>query len=202
MNYCSKCGLKLIRQWIDEDRRDRYVCGGCHTIHYENPRVIVSCCVHWRDEVLMCRRARDPARGQWEVPSGFLEIGETLEQGAARETWEETGVVVDPLSLELCSVVNMASIAQVAIYFRMEVIEKPTLVAGPECLEVAFMPEQSIPPEQFAWRQSMGSVPERFFNELRSREFTIQFVSIASSNGVGFRSREYKVDSITDTLAT
>jgi ADP-ribose pyrophosphatase YjhB (NUDIX family) len=147
----------------------------------------------------MCRRARDPARGHWEVPSGYLEIGETLEQGAARETWEETGLTVDPLSLELCSVVNMTSIAQVAIYFRIEVVEKPTVVAGPECLEVAFMPEQAIPSEQFAWRQSMGSVPERFFNELRSREFTIQFVSIGSNTGVGFRAREYKVESITNT---
>ena len=68
----------------------------------------------------MCRRAEEPAVGQWAVPTGYLEMGETLEEGAARETREETGVVVDPARLELCSVINMTSIRQVGIIFRIE----------------------------------------------------------------------------------
>jgi ADP-ribose pyrophosphatase YjhB (NUDIX family) len=147
----------------------------------------------------MCRRAQQPGLGQWIVPSGFLEVGESLEQGAARETREETGLIVDPERLDLCSVVNMTSIEQVAIMFRIELDAEPTLTPGPECLEVAFMSVQEIPADQFAWRSAMGDGPERFSRELRSREFTIQLITLASADGTGFRSREYTISSVNDT---
>jgi ADP-ribose pyrophosphatase YjhB (NUDIX family) len=145
----------------------------------------------------MCRRAQEPARGQWSLPSGFLECGETLEEGAARETFEETGVIVDPLMVELCAVVNMTAIEQVAVLFRTELTAKPVVRPGPECLEVAFIAEGEIPVEQIAWRSSLGDAPRRFFNGLRSRHFTVQLVSIGSDQGIGFKSREYAIASIT-----
>ena len=49
----------------------------------------------------MVRRAQPPAVGQWAIPTGYLEFGESLEHAAARETWEETGVVVAAEKLEL-----------------------------------------------------------------------------------------------------
>jgi len=61
----------------------------------------------------MCRRSQEPAIGQWVLPSGFLECGETLEQGAARETFEETGVSLDPNQLDLASIINITAIDQV-----------------------------------------------------------------------------------------
>src|SRR6266568_831793 len=200
MKYCSSCGREVTRKWIEQDRRDRYVCDGCGTVHYENPRIIVCCAVHWHDKVLRCRRAQEPGRGQWVVPSGFLEIGESLEQGAVREIWEETGLVIDPDRLDLCSVANMPAIGQVAIMFRVEVVAKPILTPGPECLELAFMSEDEIPVDQFAWRPIMGDGPARFLRELRSREFTIQLVSFGSADGTGFRSREYKIGSVHNTF--
>ena len=199
MKYCSSCGGILSRKQTEQDDRYRSVCGTCGAIHYENPRIIVCCAVCLRDKVLMCRRAQEPGLGQWVVPSGFLEVGESLEQGAARETREETGLIVDPERLDLCSVVNMTSIEQVAIMFRIELDALPTLTPGPECLEVAFMPAKEIPADQFAWRSAMGDGPERFSRELRSREFTIQLITFASADGTGFRSREYTITSVNDT---
>jgi ADP-ribose pyrophosphatase YjhB (NUDIX family) len=200
MKFCSSCGGAVSRKQTGQDDQYRYVCGSCGQIHYENPRIIVCCAVCLHDKVLMCRRALEPGLGQWAVPSGFLEVGESLEEGAVRETLEETGLVIDPRRLDLCSVVNMTSIEQVAIMFRVELDATPTLTPGPECLELAFMSAPEIPEEDFAWRSLMGDGPERFYRELRSREFTIQLISLASRDGTGFRSREYKIAAINNTI--
>ena len=200
MKFCSECGIAIVRTWVAEEGRERCICLSCGLTHYENPRVIVGCVVFWRDTILMCRRSQEPARGQWTVPSGFLECGETLEEGAARETFEETGVLIDPVRIDLCSIMNMTAIEQVAVSFRTELMTKPIIRPGPECLEVAFMTEQEIAKEQIAWRRSMGGGPQRLFNELRSGQFTIQLATIGSNQGVGFRSREYGIASTALTM--
>jgi ADP-ribose pyrophosphatase YjhB (NUDIX family) len=140
----------------------------------------------------MCRRAEGPGFGKWFLPMGFLECGETLEAGAAREVFEETGAVVDPGRLNLYWVINLPAIEQIAITFRVEFTERPTLVRGSECLEVAFMAEDAMSPEQLAWGDSMAG-PEKFFRELRSKKFTINHVTIGTNSGSGFRLREYQL---------
>jgi len=196
MKFCSECGLAVAPRWICQDQRERYFCPSCGTIHYQNPRIIVSCVVCWGSQALLCRRSQEPARGQWNVPAGFLECGETLEEGAARETFEETGVIVDPRDLELHSVMNMTALEQVAIQFRVSLTSKPEVRCGPECLDVAFMSQEEIPFHQVAWRASMGDRPQRFFDEMRLGRFTIQLISIASAEGLGFRSREYTIGAV------
>ena len=193
MKYCSACGAAVSRQWVDLDRRERDVCLSCNTIHYQNPRIIVSCIVVFEDRLLMCRRSQEPARGEWAIPAGFLECGETLEQGAARETYEETGVIVDPSRLDLSAILNITAIDQVMITFRAEMKTLPTVRPGAECLEAAFVSESEIADLEFAWRRSWGSVPERVFNELRSRDFSIRLISIGSNHGAGFTERDYKI---------
>jgi ADP-ribose pyrophosphatase YjhB (NUDIX family) len=200
MNFCSACGGRVERKPTGCDGQIRYVCARCDSVHYDNPRVIVCCAVCLRDKVLMCRRAEEPGAGQWAVPAGYLEIGESLEQGAARETREETGLIVDPARLELCSVVNMTAIQQIAIMFRVILDSEPDLVPGPECSEVAFKSIYELSEPSFAWRATMGDGPERFHRELISGEFTIQLITIGAPDGSGFRSREYKVASIHETL--
>jgi ADP-ribose pyrophosphatase YjhB (NUDIX family) len=198
MKYCGSCGAEF-KQARTQQGHPRLACERCGAIYYQNPRIIVSCAVCIGDKVLMCRRAEEPGRGQWAVPSGFLEIGESLEDGAARETQEETGLILDPDRLELCSVVNMTAIEQVAIMFRVMLETMPELSPGPECLELAFMSAHEVPEDQFAWRSTMGDGPERFYRELRSGAFTIQLIRLGATDGAGFRSREYKIDSIHNT---
>jgi ADP-ribose pyrophosphatase YjhB (NUDIX family) len=194
MKYCSECGVAVALKWIAQEGRERNICPSCGFIHYDNPRVIVGCMVFWRGAILLCRRSQEPARGLWTIPSGFLECGETLEEGAARETFEETGVVVDPMRIDLCSILNMTALKQVAVSFRTELTSAPVIRAGPECLEVAFMTEKEAADQEIAWRESTGGGgAQRLFNELRSGNFTIQLATLGTEQGVGFRSRKYGI---------
>jgi ADP-ribose pyrophosphatase YjhB (NUDIX family) len=178
---------------IIADGRERYACVSCGAIHYQNPRIIVCCVVHWSDSILMCRRAIEPAQGQWTLPSGFLECGETLEEGAARETFEETGVNVDPSALELYGVLNMTAIEQVAVTFRVRIDPKPVLRIGPECDEVAFLTEEETHRHAIAWRDSFGNESPEFFRELRSGDFTIHLATLGAASSAEFRTRKYPI---------
>ena len=87
MKFCSTCGSgKLVTRIPEGDNVNRIVCDDCATIHYQNPRVVVGCLPEWEDKVLLCKRAIEPRYGLWTLPAGFLENGETVEQGAMRET--------------------------------------------------------------------------------------------------------------------
>lgn len=196
MRYCSACGHEVARRWIAEDGRERYICEACGATHYENPRIIVCCIAHWRDEILLCRRACQPGRGQWSLPSGYLECGETLEAATARETVEETGLVLDPAKLDLYAVTNMTEIDQVAVTFRTRVEDKPALRPGAECLEVAFLSQEEAGARDVAWRDSFGNGAEKFFEELHSSAFTIQLATLGCpEKGTRFASRDYALRS-------
>lgn len=58
----------------------------------DRPQVAVGAVVFRNDRVLMVRRGKPPAEGLWAVPGGSVELGETLQQAAEREIFEETGV--------------------------------------------------------------------------------------------------------------
>ncbi len=156
----------------------------------------MACSVSWAGKVLLCRRAQEPAKGKWNVPTGFLECGEALEEGAARETLEETGVVVDPLALELHGVLNMLELNQVHVGFRVEILEKPVLRPGPESLEAAFFSEDEMPPEELAWQNCLGTAAPRWFHENRSHNYSISLSTLSPSRSLDFRSREYLIKSV------
>ena len=58
----------------------------------DSPRVAVGAVVFKEDRVLLVRRGQPPAENLWAIPGGSVEIGETLQQAAEREIWEETGI--------------------------------------------------------------------------------------------------------------
>lgn len=194
MKYCSECGSEVRLRRVVGEQRERHVCTACGTTHYQNPRIIVCCSVTWRDKVLFCRRAQDPGRGKWTVPSGFLECGETLEEAAVRETFEETGVVLQAHRLDLQAVINMVEIQQVAVAFRAELDVLPTVTPGPECLEAAFLAEDEIPPDELAWRGYLGNSTRRWFQDLRSGAHSIYLGTLGSERRLKFTSREYRIE--------
>lgn len=63
------------------------------------PMVGVGAVIVEGSRVVLVRRAKAPSAGDWSVPGGLVEVGETLVQAVAREALEETGLSVEPVSL-------------------------------------------------------------------------------------------------------
>ena len=92
MKYCSTCGSSDIELKIPKnDNIKRYCCNNCGAIFYTNPNVVVGALCIRNEKILMAKRNIDPRKGLWTSPAGFLENSETLQEGALRETMEETG---------------------------------------------------------------------------------------------------------------
>ena len=142
MKYCSLCGARTEIKVPEGDSLPRSVCTACHTIHYQNPRVIAGTLPIWRDQVLLCKRAIAPREGYWTLPAGFLENSETIAEGAARETMEEANARVT--NLQLYTVFSLPHISQVYTFFRAD-LEGPEYSIGPESLEVELFYEKDIP---------------------------------------------------------
>jgi ADP-ribose pyrophosphatase YjhB (NUDIX family) len=148
MNFCSHCGLKLERRIPAGDHLPRFVCDACGTIHYQNPRLIVGCVPRYEGRILICRRAIEPRLGFWTVPAGFMEIGETLQQAAARETREEALAEADIGTL--LAIVHVTHAAQVHVFFRAQ-LRSPSFGPAPESSEVKLVEAAAIPWDELAF---------------------------------------------------
>src|SRR5881396_1311812 len=128
--FCSTCGSAQIAQRVPAgDTLARFVCAECGTIHYQNPKVVVGTLPAWEDRVLLCRRAIEPRHGLWTLPAGFLENGETIVAGAARETLEEAGARVSLGALY--TIISLPNISQVYMMFRARLADL-AFAPGPE----------------------------------------------------------------------
>jgi ADP-ribose pyrophosphatase YjhB (NUDIX family) len=142
MKFCNQCGASVESRIPPGDHLPRYVCSGCGTIHYENPRLVVGCVPEHDGRILICKRAIEPRRGYWTIPAGFMENGETLQQAAARESQEEALADVEIGSL--LSIVHVTHAHQVHVFFRAT-LQTPSFGAGPESLEVELVRPEDIP---------------------------------------------------------
>ena len=164
MNFCSHCGSAALDSRVPPgDNRPRVVCANCGTIHYANPKIVAGCLPVWENKVLLCRRAIEPAYGLWNVPSGYLENGETVEAGAQREVWEEAAARVSLIGIH--AVYSIPHIDQVYIHFLGELIEGRFGV-GEESLESHLFTEEEIPWSEIAFTSSRFTL-KRYFSDRR-----------------------------------
>jgi ADP-ribose pyrophosphatase YjhB (NUDIX family) len=139
----------FIRRIPDGDNRERLVCPDCGHVAYENPKVVVGSVVVVDGAVLMCRRAIDPRRGFWTLPAGYLELGETVEEGARREAWEEARARI---ALDgILGVFSISRIGQVQVIFRARFDGAPAYAAGEESLDVRLFRPEEIPWSEIAF---------------------------------------------------
>ncbi len=148
MKFCSACGQSVISAIPAGDNRERYVCPGCGTIHYQNPRIVAGCVPDYQGKILLCRRAIEPRRGYWTVPAGFMELGETTAAAAARETLEEAETQVEVGAL--IAVVDVVQAQQVHIFFAGS-LPTADFGAGEETLEAALFMPADIPWDDIAF---------------------------------------------------
>ena len=150
--FCGQCGAPVTRRIPEGEDREREVCRVCQFIHYRNPIPVVGCVPEYEGRILLCRRAIDPRHGYWTVPAGFMELNETLEEAAVRETREEACAEVR--LGELFSIVDVPRAGQVHFFFRAEVVNGK-FEPGIESLETRLFEPGEIPFDNIAFRSGI-----------------------------------------------
>ena len=176
INYCTYCGKNISIAIPEGDNRERHMCLDCGEIQYQNPKIIAGCLPVWEDKILLCKRAIEPRYGTWTIPAGFMENGETIEQGAARETREEA--LAEVTDLELYQIFNVTRVNQIYMLFRARLIDPKGYGVGSESLEVELFDEKDIPWEGISFKVIHQTL-ERFLYERKSNRFTFNIDSIS-----------------------
>ena len=152
LRFCSRCGASLRLGPLPGEDRDRLGCDACGFVAYVNPRLVVTALpVTAAGEVMLLRRGIEPGRGLWAQPGGFLEIDETVEEGAIRETLEETGLVIEPG--EIVGLYTRPEAAIVVIAFAARIVGGVPTVTH-EAQEVRPFAPEVIPWSEIAFRTS------------------------------------------------
>ena len=150
VKFCRNCGTAVVNRVPDDgDTKVRAVCPSCNTIHYENPLNVVGTLPIWEGKVLLCKRNIEPRFGKWTLPAGFLEVGETLAEGAARETEEEAGAQFE--LEELFSIMNVPRVGQVHIFYKARLLSD-VFNPGFETIETKIFAEDEIPWDEIAFK--------------------------------------------------
>ncbi len=166
IRHCRACGSAVEYRVPPDDNRERAVCPTCGTVHYENPLNVVGTVPVWEGRVLLCKRAIEPRYGLWTLPAGFLELGETTEQGALRETDEEAGARIELGAL--FTVLNVVRVGQLHLFYRAT-MTSPELNPGSETLEARLFAEDEVPWDQIAFRTVRETLAHFFADRRRGR---------------------------------
>ena len=144
------------------DGRIRPVCTACGTIFFLDPKVVVGVITEIEGKIVMIRRNHGPGLGKWSFPAGFVDWGEVVEEAAAREVKEETGLEVKITGL--IGLYSKTGDAYILAVYAGDVVGGE-LAAGPEAQEVGLFPLESLPPLAFErdagvirqWQEHKGS---------------------------------------------
>ncbi len=148
----------FTRRIPEGDNRERAVCVDCGYVAYDNPKIVVGSVIVAEDgKILLCRRAIEPRLGFWTLPAGFMELGETIEEGAAREAFEEAQARIHIEGI--VGIFSISRLGQVQILFRARFSDDalaeqpvtPLFGVGEESLEVALFDWDSIPWDELAF---------------------------------------------------
>lgn len=154
MKFCSSCGTTVVRKTPVGDNRERWVCPECGIVHYQNPKIIVGCLPERDGKILLCKRAIEPRYGFWTAPAGFMELGESITAGAARETLEEACATVR--MGPLFAAVDVVYAGQLHLFFRAEL--SSDFSAGEESLDVALYQPDEIPWDDLAFSSNRFAI--------------------------------------------
>ena len=178
LKHCRACGTAVVYRLPDDgDTKERAVCPACNNVHYDNPLNVVGTVPVWGEsgeQVLLCKRNIEPRRGKWTLPAGFMEMGETTAEGAARETDEEAGAAYEMLAL--FTVINVVRVGQVHLYYRARLLNTH-FNPGHETIEARLFGESEIPWEELAF----GTVKETlkcYFDDRRKGSFGVHVMDV------------------------
>jgi ADP-ribose pyrophosphatase YjhB (NUDIX family) len=142
--FCPHCTTRLVDQTVAG--RLRKSCPGCGWVHFRDPAVGVAGVVMDEGRLLLVKRGPEASRsGLWCIPCGYLDYGEEVRAGAAREVLEETGLEVEPgRVLWVASNFHDPAKLTVGIWFDATIVGGE-LRAGDDAVEAGFFPLDDLP---------------------------------------------------------
>jgi ADP-ribose pyrophosphatase YjhB (NUDIX family) len=146
LDYCPVCALPLDRRLVETEERPRLICADGHIL-YENPKVVVGTIPVHEGKVWLIKRAIEPRAGYWTYPTGFMELFETVEEAALRETTEEIGAEVELVGPG--RVYSRSEANTVFIVFHAKATAEARLM--PEAVELRLVGPEEIPWEELAF---------------------------------------------------
>ena len=164
--HCIKCGNKTELVVPDGDNKTRQVCTVCRHIHYINPNIIVGILPVKDNKILLCKRAIEPGFGKWTLPSGFMENGESLEQGAKREAKEEANLEIK--LIKLYGTYSIPRISQVYIIYLGKILNDDYF-GNSETSEVRIFKVKDIPWPDIAF-SSVKFLLEKYKYDLNNKK--------------------------------
>ncbi len=150
MPFCLQCGSPAHETIPAGDSKQRIVCPACGYIHYENPKMICGALVRHQDKILLCRRAIEPRYGKWTLPAGFMEIGESMMEGALRETIEEAAA--SATDAKLYCLFDLPFLGQIHAMYLSNLSADGRYGVGVESLECTLLGEDELPWDGLAFR--------------------------------------------------
>jgi 8-oxo-dGTP diphosphatase len=145
--YCVQCGTTVKME--EKFGSNRPVCPACGWIYFTDPKVAVAVVVLQDERVLLTRRVNEPHQGDWSLPAGFMDAGETIGQAGARECLEETGLRVNVTYLiDIFSGKEHPHGADIVLVYRAE-ITGWSLTPGDDADRAEFFQLDNLPPLAF-----------------------------------------------------
>ena len=148
--YCPLCGSPHFEENNEKSKR----CADCGFVYYFNSSAAtVAFILNGKGELLVCRRAKEPAKGTLDLAGGFIDMYETGEQGLAREVLEETGLEVSQAT-SLFSIPNTYLFSGFLVhtldqFFLCKVKDDSSLRAMDDVAESFWLPLSEVNPEEF-----------------------------------------------------
>lgn len=158
VKFCSRCGSPLTLGPVPGEERERLACANCGYVAYLNPRLVVTALpVTDTGGVMLLRRAIEPGYGKWAQPGGFLEIDETAQEGAVRETLEETGLLIEPATI--VGIYSRPQAAVVVVAWEARIVGGSARETS-ESLEVREFAPAEIPWPQIAFQTTTWALED------------------------------------------
>lgn len=148
--FCPKCGSG---HFIENNKQSKR-CETCGFVLYFNPKgAVVGIITNEKGDILVCRRAKEPAKGMLDLPGGFMDSFETAEEAIAREIKEETGLTVTNskylFSLPNTYLYSEFEVHTIDLFFLCQVTSLQHLIPQDDVESCQFMPKEQIHPENF-----------------------------------------------------
>lgn len=163
--HCPKCGSSHFLVNNEKSKR----CADCGFVYYFNSSAAtVAFILNNKNELLVCRRGKEPAKGTLDLSGGFIDMYETGEEGVAREVLEETGLCVEQavyqFSLPNTYLYSGFLVHTLDLFFLCKVKDTREIKAMDDVADSFWLPLNQVNPEEFGL-DSVREGVRRFLKE-------------------------------------